>query len=114
MALEERLNKIESKLALVISITDHKGFPFICACLEAGMDTAQVDKVLKLITKAENALHTTPMSYSEFEKELQEIVPSKKGNNQFAKEIIKALNEEDKFILVTKNFQEQGITAMSS
>jgi hypothetical protein len=110
MALEERVKILESKLALVISIADHKSYPFICACLEAGMETAQIDELLELITKAENALQTKPMSYWQFEKELQEIVPSKKGNPQFAKEIIKALNEEDKFVLVTKNFREQGIT----
>jgi|WetSurMetagenome_2_1015567.scaffolds.fasta_scaffold27301_2 hypothetical protein len=110
MALEERIERLESKLALVITIADHKNYPFICTCLEAGMDTTQIDRVLELITKAENALQKTPMSYSQFEKELQEIVPLKKGNPQFTKEIIKALNVEDKFILVAKNFKRQGIT----
>jgi hypothetical protein len=109
MALEERVKRIESKLSLVIAIADYKRYPFICACLEADMDTLQIDKVLELITKAENALQTSPMSYAQFEKELQDIVPAKKCDKEFTKTIIKALNDEDKFKLVTGRFRKQGI-----
>ncbi len=75
------------------------------------MDIVQIDKVLTLVTKAENTLQTpTSMSYAQFEKELQDIVPAKKGNSEFTKTIIKALNNEDKFKLVTESFNNQGIT----
>ena len=101
-----RLRKLESRVALLASIADCEKFPFICACLEADMDSSQVDGVLALVTKAEN-LHfeKNPMSYAEFEKELQLIVPSRKGNSEFTKSIIRALNKENKFILPSQGWQ---------
>jgi hypothetical protein len=101
-----RLRKLESKVALLASIADCEKYPFICACLEADMDSSQVDSVLALITKVENNLNeSNPMAYEEFESELQLIVPSRKGNSEFTKSIIRALNKENKFIVPSQRWQ---------
>lgn len=104
--INDRLRRLEGKVALLASIADCEKYPFICACIDADMDTSQVDNVLALITKVENLLIAdTPMGYGEFEAELQIIVPSKKGNSEFAKEIIRALNKENKFMLPSQRWQ---------
>ncbi len=106
MEVNDRLKKLEGKVALLISIADFEKYPFICACLDADMDSSQVDSVLDLITKVENLLiEQNPMSYAQFEEELQSIVPSKKGNSEFTKSIIRALNKENKFIIPSNRWQ---------
>ncbi len=95
-----RLKKLESQVSLLASIADCERYPFICICIEAGMDTSQVDSLLALVTKVENL-----MGYIQFEEELQLIVPSKKGNSEFAKSIIRALNKENQFLLPARRWQ---------
>ena len=110
MAIEDRVRKLENKVALLVSIADCDAHPFVCACLDAGMDVSQVDIVLSLITRVENALNSdNPFSFAQFEKELHMIVPSQKDNPEFAKVIMRALNRENKFILPSKRFKEEGI-----
>ena len=70
------------------------------------MDSSQVDGVLALVTRVENNLNEgSPMGYEEFEAQLQLIVPSKKGDPEFTKSILKALNKENKFILPSHRWQ---------
>jgi hypothetical protein len=110
LAIEDRVRKLEHKVALLVSIADCEKYPFICVCLDADVDVDQLDKILALITEVENSIGTAnPISYAQFETKLQLIVPSKKGNSEFAKTIIRALNRENKFILPSKSFQEEGI-----
>jgi hypothetical protein len=101
-----RLKKLESQVSLLASIADCERYPFICVCIEAGMDASQVDSVLALVTKVENLLIAgKPMSYIQFEEELQLIVPSKKSNSEFSKSIIRTLNKENKFLLPARRWQ---------
>jgi len=111
LAIEDRVNKLENKVSLLVSVADSEKYPFICACLDADLDPYHVDRILALVTKVENSLNrsTNSISYFEFERELLEIVPSKKDNVEFAKVIIRALNRENKFILPSKTFKEEGI-----
>ncbi|MCW4001491.1 MAG: YhaI family protein [Candidatus Bathyarchaeota archaeon] len=108
--VEDRLKKLEGKIAMLVSVTDYEKYPFICACLDADLDLAQVDKILALISEAEN-LNNTPneMSYHQFEEELITIVPSKRNDSHFVKSIVKALNKEHKFLICAKKFRDQGI-----
>jgi len=104
--VNDRLRRLESQVSLLASIADCEKYPFICACIDAGMDASQVDNVLSLVTKVENLLIAhKPTSYIQFEEELQLIVPSKKGNSEFAKSIIRALNKENKFLLPARRWQ---------
>ena len=110
MAIEERLKKLENRMALLVSVTDCEKHPFICTCLDADMDIVQVDQVLALLSKTENSFSTSnEISYSMFEEELKAIVPTKKNDPQFAKTIISALNRENKFILGVKKFNTEGL-----
>jgi chitinase len=109
LGIEERVTKLENKIALLTSIADSDRHPFICACLDADLDVEQVDRILALITKVENTnIAGTPVSYSKFEADLKAIVPSKVNDAEFAKTIIKALNKENKFIIIAKKFKAQG------
>lgn len=111
LAIEERIKRLENKVALLASVTDCDKHPFICACLDADMDTEQVDKILALITKVVNSIGAAnSISYSQFEEEIKVIVPSKANDSQFVKKIIKTLNKENKFILGTEKFRAEGIT----
>jgi hypothetical protein len=111
LSFEERLRRIEGKLSLLVSIADCEKHPFICACLDAGMDGTQVDKILVLLTGVENSNGTgDSISYSQFDQEIKGIVPSKKDDAEFAKVLIRALNRENKFIIGTKKFKEEGVT----
>jgi len=110
LAVEDRVRKLENKVALLVSVADAEKYPFICACLDADLDSYNVDRILALVTRVENSLNTSnSIGYFEFERELLEIVPSKKDNVEFAKVIIRALNSENKFILVTTKYKEAGI-----
>ena len=107
---EERLKKIENKVALLVSVTDYEKNPFICACLDADLYVEQVDKILALISKTENSIGTpNAMNYAQFEAELKIIVPSKKNDAQFVKTIIKALNKESKFLVGASKFRDEGV-----
>ena len=110
MDLEARIRKLEDKVALLVSISDCDTYPFVCVCLDADLDITQMDRILVLISKVENSMIVgNPISYTQFEAELHAIVPSKKGDSEFAKSIVRALNKENKFILVSKKFEEEGV-----
>ena len=110
MELNDRLRKLEDKVALLVSVADCDKFPFVCVCLDADLDITQLDRLLALISKVEASMVTAkPISFAVFEAELQLIVSSKKGDSEFAKSIIRALNKENKFILASKKFEEEGV-----
>lgn len=108
--LDNRVRKLEQKVELLISIADCEKHPFICACLEADMDTDQVDKALDLISRAEHSLKAqNPMNFSKFEQEIFVIVPAQKGNREFAKSLLRALYSKDRFIGLYEKFKKDGI-----
>ena len=109
-SLAKRIEKLEQKVGLLVSIADNNKYPFIYKCLEADMTADQVDRTLVLINKAEQSFRTkNPVSYAQFEKELLEIVPSQKRNADFTKELIRALVKKDQFYKGYKRFRREGI-----
>jgi hypothetical protein len=106
--IAERIRRLEQRVNLLTSIADCDSYPFICVCLESGMDSDEVDKTVDLINRAEHSLNTeNPTSYSEFEKQLLEIVPAQKNNPEFAKDIILSMVKKDKFYKGYDHFKKQ-------
>jgi hypothetical protein len=106
--LVTRVKKLEHKVDLLSSIADYEKHPFIFTCLEADMDTNQVDATLALITKAENSLRTENcITYGQFGNELCKIVPAQKHNPEFVTCILNALHDEDKFSGLYEFFKTQ-------
>lgn len=108
--LSKRVAKLEQRVNLLVSIADFETYPVICTCLEADMDADQIDKVVEIINKAEHSLNTKkPMSYSQFEKSILEIVPTQKSNPEFVKNLIRAMAKRDKFYRGYEHFKKEGV-----
>lgn len=106
ISLTNRVKRLEQRVNLLASIADYDKHPFTLTCLEADMEPNQIDSVLRLINKAEHSFQTkTPMNFSEFSKELYQIVPSHKDKPEFAKSIVVALHKKDKFSNIYDHFK---------
>jgi hypothetical protein len=108
--INDRLKKLESKVTWLASVVSFKKHPFIWLCYENDLNTVECDGILAVVSVAENSFVTMePMKYVDFELAIKKIVPSKMFDAEFPKSVIRALNKENKFILGTKHFKEEGI-----
>ena len=69
------------------------------------------DRFLALITKVEDSIRTdNSINFSQFERELQKIAPSKKSSSEAAKSIMSAINTRTE--VYVDYFKKLGLTRL--
>ena len=109
LELTNRVRRLEQRVNVLSSIANYEKYPFTVTILEYNMDIDQEDKTLALINKAEHSINTSKLiTFSQFEKELWDIVPSQRVNPEFTKDIVRALHERDKQSRLYDHFKKQN------
>lgn len=108
--LEERIRRLEFQIELIREFLDSDLHPFIYSVLEAGLTESQHEAILDLMDEARQGIKNgKPMSHSEFEQKVYEIVPTRRRDYHFAEDIVSTLNEEGRYPEVYEHMKKSDM-----
>jgi hypothetical protein len=107
--MEKRIEHIEYRIKLLSEIADYESHPFVYTVLEANLTESQVIGIYDLMDQATEIIRGgKELTLSKIEQGIFELVPNQNGNYHFVKDIIGALNEEDRWVEVYNHLKEKG------
>ena len=109
--LEKRVQLLEDRIGMLMELVDSDKYPFMFLALESGLTESQVNQIFKLMEEVSKAIFNkkTPMSHSEFEERVYQIVPTHKNDHHFAESIVRTLNKTSQYAEVYQHMKKSGM-----
>lgn len=109
--LEKRVQLLEDRIGMLMELVDSDKYPFMFLALESGLSNSQVEQIFKLMEEVSKAIISkkTPMSHSEFEGRVYQIVPTHRNVYHFAESIVRTLNKKGQFQEVYQYMKKSGM-----
>jgi len=109
--LEKRVQLLEDQIGMLRELVDSDKYPFMFLALESGLSNSQVEQIFKLMEEVSKAIFSkkTPMSHSEFEERVYQIVPTHKRDYHFAESIVRTLNAKGQYAEVYQHMKKSGM-----
>jgi len=109
--LEKRVQLLEDRIGMLMELVDSDKYPFMFLALESGLSMSQVDQIFKLMDEVSKAISNkkTPMSHSEFEGRVRQIVPTHGEDYHFAESIVRTLNAKGQYAEVYQHMKKSGM-----
>ena len=109
--LRIRVQRLEDQIEMLMELVDHEKYPFMYLALESGLNKSQVNQIFDLMEEVSKAIFTgkKPMSHSEFEDRVYQIVPTLKEDYHFAESIVRSLNRKGQYTEVYHHMKKSGM-----
>jgi hypothetical protein len=113
--LEKRVQHLEDQIEMMLELVDDDKYPFMYLALESGLTKSQINQIFDLMEEVSRATSTDkkPMSHSEFENRIYQIVPTHKGDYHLAESIVRSLNSKGQYTEVYQHMKKSGMNLKS-
>jgi hypothetical protein len=109
--LAKRVQHLEDKVEMIRELIDDEKFPFMYLALESGLTMAQVNSILDLMQEVSDSIteKQNPMSRSQFEERIYQIVPTHENDYHFAQSVVRTLQRNGQFVEVYNHMKNKGM-----
>lgn len=108
--LENRIQRLEERVRMLVQIANSEKDEFIYFALEKHLRDAQIKAICDLMNEVSESLKTAkPMSHSDFEDRVYQIVPIHSGDYHFAEDIVRILTKKDAWLEVYEHMKKSGM-----